>query len=106
MNESMAESRGRPILWSATVLLLVAPAAAQPVPKIGTCPSGYQSSGGYCAPSATARPALAKTGQCPSGYHASGGYCLGQQGARHAVHRVAACPVGYHVSGAYCLKNR
>jgi hypothetical protein len=29
------------------VLLL---AAAMPLPKAGTCPSGYMESGGYCAP--------------------------------------------------------
>ena len=93
-----------PLLGFAVVLWSASPVAAQPIPKVGTCPSGYHASGGYCAPSATAGPALAKTG--PSGYHASGGYCLGERDARHAVHRVGACPVGYHVSGAYCLKNR
>jgi hypothetical protein len=95
---------GTPMLHLLVGLALLSPASAQPMPKIGACPSGYHPSGGYCAPGTTAGPALPKTGQCPSGYHASGGYC-GQDGARHAVHRVGACPVGYHVSGAYCLKN-
>jgi hypothetical protein len=87
-------------------LALLSPASAQPIPKIGACPSDYHHSGGYCAPSSTAGPAIAKTGQCPTGYHASGGYCLGQRGARHAVHRVGACPVGYDVSGAYSVSSR
>jgi hypothetical protein len=87
-------------------LALLSPASAQPMPKIGACPSGYHHSGGYCAPSSTAGPAIAKTGQCPSEYHPSRDYCLGQKGARKAVHRVGTCPVGYHVSGAYCLSNQ
>ena len=37
-------------MWSAALLAFVSPAAAQPVPKVGTCPSGYHPSGGYCAP--------------------------------------------------------
>ena len=53
-------------------LALLSPASAQPMPKIGACPSGYHHSGGYCAPSSTAGPAIAKTGQCPREYHASG----------------------------------
>ena len=70
---------GTPILSLVVGLALLSPASAQPMPKIGACPSGYHHSGGYCAPGSTAGPAISKTGQCPSGYHASGGYCLGQE---------------------------
>jgi hypothetical protein len=40
-------------------------AQAQAVPKVGTCPSGYHTSGGACAPNSQergARPAVAKIG--------------------------------------------
>src|SRR3954447_3378482 len=70
---------GTPILSSVVGLALLSHATAQPMPKIGACPSGYHHSGGHCAPSSTPGPAIAKIGQCPSGYHASGGYCLGQE---------------------------
>ena len=58
--------------------LVISPAAqAQAVPKVGTCPSGYHTSGDYCLGSSDdAKHAIPKTGACPSGYHTSGGYCL------------------------------
>src|SRR5829696_2325952 len=43
-----------PILTLVVGLALLSPASAQPMPKIGACPSGYHHSGGYCAPSSTA----------------------------------------------------
>ena len=49
-----------PLLGFGVVLSSASPVAAQPIPKVGTCPSGYHASGGYCAPSATAGPALPK----------------------------------------------
>jgi hypothetical protein len=83
---------------------------AQAVPKVGTCPSGYHTSGGACVPSSrerVARPALPKIGTCPSGYHTSGDYCLGSSAdAKHAMPKAGSCPSGYHASGAYCLSNR
>jgi hypothetical protein len=85
-------------------------AQAQAVPKVGTCPSGYHSSGGACIPNSHergARPALIKAGPCPSGYHSSGDYCLASSdGAKHAIPKNGPCPSGYHSSGAYCLSNR
>jgi len=80
---------------------------AQAVPKVGTCPSGYRSSGGACLPySKSPRPALPKIGTCPSGYHSSGDYCLGYENAKHAVPKTGSCPSGYHSSGAYCLSYK
>jgi hypothetical protein len=85
-------------------------AKAQAVPKVGTCPSGYHTSGGACVPSSrqtAAWPALPKVGTCPSGYHTSGAYCLGSSDrAKHAIPKAGSCPSGYHASGAYCLSNR
>jgi hypothetical protein len=65
-----------------TVFILLASlaiAAAQPLPqpKVGSCPSGYMQSGGYCAPMRRDAPvAIPKAGQCPSGWMQSGAYCL------------------------------
>jgi hypothetical protein len=94
------------ICWAS----LVGDAQAQAVPKVGTCPSGYHSSGSACIPNSRergARPALIKVGPCPSGYHSSGDYCLASSDrAKHAIPKTGACPSGYHSSGAYCLSNR
>jgi len=81
--------------------------AQQPLPKTGSCPSGYHQSGNYCTPSsARARPALPKVGNCPSGYHQSGDYCLASSdNAKPAVPKQGSCPSGYHQSGDYCLKS-
>ena len=60
-------------------LLLITNAVAQPLPqpKVGTCPSGYRESGGYCAPTSSRSPAaVPKIGQCPSGWMQSGAYCI------------------------------
>ncbi len=85
-------------------------AKAQAVPKGGTCPSGYHTSGSACIPSSperAARPALPKFGTCPSGYHTSGAYCLGSSDrAKHAIPKAGSCSSGYHASGVYCLSNR
>jgi hypothetical protein len=76
---------------------------AKPVPKAGTCPSGYTISGSYCNPGRDARFAVQKIGTCPSGYSTSGGYCLA---GRKAISKAGACPSGWSVSGDYCLSNR
>ena len=92
----------------AMTILLTIPAWAQTaVPKIGTCPSGYHSSGGYCVPNSDkALPAIPKNGSCASGYHSSGDYCLANSNkSREAIIKNGSCPSGYHSSGGYCLKN-
>jgi hypothetical protein len=64
-----------------TMLVIVAAntaAAAQPLPmpKTGVCPSGYASSGSYCAPTSDRAPrAIVKTGPCPSGWADNGHFC-------------------------------
>jgi hypothetical protein len=101
--------RGRSAIVLLIPLGLTFPTAAlaQAVPKIGTCPSGYYTSGGACVPhSSNLRPALPKIGTCPSGYYTSGDYCLGYEKARHAIPNTGSCPSGYYASGAYCLSYR
>jgi hypothetical protein len=61
------------------MLITTAAAGAEPLPqtKVGTCPSGYRESGGYCAPlNDRARSAVPKVGQCPSGWQQSAAYCI------------------------------
>jgi hypothetical protein len=80
--------------------------SAQALPKTGSCPGGYSTSGNYCSPGHNSRFAVLKVGSCPSGYATSGNYCLAGSEARHAVQKVGSCPSGYSTSGDYCLKNR
>ncbi|MBU3694014.1 MAG: hypothetical protein FGM40_04205 [Rhodocyclaceae bacterium] len=85
---------------------LAAPPAT-PLPKTGSCPSGYYTSGAYCTPTDSARTALPKVGSCPSGYYTSGDYCLANStDSRAAVPKQGSCPSGYYTSGDYCLSSR
>jgi hypothetical protein len=55
-----------------------APGEAQPFPSRGNCPSGYYTSGGFCAPlNRDSKPAVPKPpgASCPSGWYASGDAC-------------------------------
>lgn len=79
---------------------------AQPLPKKGSCPSGYSQSNDYCNPGSGARYAVLKEGSCASGYSQSGNYCLAGSDARLAVPKRGSCPSGYSQSGDYCLSNR
>ena len=85
--------------------MAIADPAPQPLAKIGSCPSGYSTSGSYCAPGAQARFAVPKVGSCASGYSTSGAYCLAGKGAHVAVPKTGSCPSGYSTSGDYCLKT-
>jgi hypothetical protein len=52
---------------------------AMPYAKQGDCPSGYYTSGGFCAPlNKDSRPAVAKPpgASCPSGWYQSGAACV------------------------------
>jgi len=67
----------------ATGTLLAGSALAQqpvqPLPKVGSCPLGYTSSGSYCVPSSggNTRGAIEKSGNsCPLGWFSSGSYCI------------------------------
>ena len=66
----------------ATGTLLAGSALAQqpvqPLPKVGSCPLGYYSSGSYCLSSpSNNRQAIPKQGSsCPLGWFSSGSYCL------------------------------
>jgi len=91
------------VLMSATSAFGLDP---QPIPKSGSCPSGYSTSGSYCNPNSNARFAVPKVGTCPSGYSTSGSACLANRGARYAIPKSGSCPSGFSTSGAYCLKNQ
>jgi hypothetical protein len=105
-----ARNLGGDALLAILLAALAAVAFAQPapvaLPKTGTCPSGYSTSGNYCVPGSGARFAVPKVGTCPSGYSTSGDYCLASPGARHAMPRTGSCPSGYSTSGDYCLSSR
>jgi hypothetical protein len=78
----------------------------RPLAKVGDCPSGYFTSGGYCKPNGNARFAIPKHGDCPAGYLSSGNYCLAGYNARYTLTKSGYCPSGYISSGAYCLSSQ
>jgi hypothetical protein len=77
---------------------------ASPVPKVGSCPSGYTSDGKYCRPySASAKFVVLKEGSCPSGYTSDGSYCRAYSNdACHVMAKSGSCPSGYTSDGNYC----
>jgi len=104
-----------PWLWL-TLALCVASGSAlaqqpvQPLPKVGSCPLGYSSSGSYCVPSSggNTRGAIEKSGGCPLGFYSSGNYCVSSPSSnREAIQKTGnSCPLGYYGSGNYCVKSR
>ena len=53
------------------------------------------------------RPAIPRLGSCPSHYYSSGNYCVGSDAnAPHAMPRSGSCPSGYYSSGNYCVASR
>ena len=82
-----------------------------PLPKVGSCPLGYFSSGGYCVPSkgGNTRGAIEKKGgSCPLDFYSSGNYCLSSpSNDREAIQKSGkGCPLGWYSSGGYCIKSR
>jgi hypothetical protein len=68
----------RTVIVAVTVIVASSAALAEPlpVPKTGTCPSGFRESGGFCAPMTRDAPMAVpkpKGQQCPSGFAQSGG---------------------------------
>lgn len=108
----------KPEMWVAGLVLglsvtlfsshTIANGLAQPLVKVGACPSGYYQSGNYCNPSSgNTRVALPKVGSCPSGYYQSGDYCLASSAqSRNAIQKAGSCPSGYFASGNHCLSAR
>jgi len=51
-----------------------------PIPKVGTCPTGYVASFSTCNPTPGAKLAVLKSGSfCPTGYYTSWKYCVSQR---------------------------
>ena len=85
----------------------VAAPPAQPLPRDGSCPSGYYSSGNYCVPNTNGRYAISRNGSCPSGYYSSGNYCVASSdSSKLVIHRKGSCPSGFYASGNYCVSNK
>lgn len=92
-------------------LLLVIPANAapppQPLPREGSCPSGYYTSGEYCVPTSSAKFAIKRNGSCPAGYFASSNYCVAAtESAKAVIPRAGSCPSGWYSSGNYCVATK
>jgi hypothetical protein len=106
----------RPSLLIAVLVALtpfgaLAQQPVQPLPKVGSCPLGYYSSGGYCVPSSSgnSRGAIEKReAGCPLGFYSSGSYCVSSpSNEREAIQKTAkGCPLGWYSSDGYCVKSR
>jgi hypothetical protein len=99
------------VLWAFSAGTVMAQQPVQPLPKVGGCPLGYYSSGGYCVPSKSGntRGAIEKSGgTCPLGFYSSGNYCVSSpSNHREAIQKQGnSCPLGWFSSGSYCVKNR
>lgn len=76
-----------------------------PIPRNGTCPSGYAPQGNMCVPRAGARPAIPKIGTCPPGWRPQGNYCLAMSDTpKTVIPKIGLCPAGYAPFGNYCVK--
>jgi hypothetical protein len=104
LGASEAGSRAIPFASAA----FAATPTPQPLPRSGSCPSGYSSSDGYCTPGPSARFAVPRNaGPCPRGYSSSGDYCLASSNSsKLAVPKTGSCPSGFSSSGAHCLSSR
>ena len=51
-------------------------ATQPPIQRVGTCPVGWYSSGGYCVPTSEyTKPAIQKYENCPLDWYSTGSYC-------------------------------
>ncbi len=73
------------------------------VPKDGSCPSGFKSSGSNCV-STGGKPAITKVGSCPSTFKSSGNYCVGTSSSSYAEVRSGSCSSGLKTAGKDCIK--
>lgn len=55
---------------------MVGDAQAEVLPKVGSCPVGYRTSGAYCIPIENTKEVVVKIKSCPVGYRTSGNYCI------------------------------
>jgi len=79
----------------------------QPLPRDGSCPSGYYASDRYCVPTSSAKFTIKREGACPSGYYASDKYCVAaSDAAKPVIPRAGSCPSGWYASGNYCVLTR
>jgi hypothetical protein len=89
--------------------ILVAQQPVQPLPKVGSCPLGYYSSGGYCVPSSggNSRGAIEKSGSCPLGFYSSGNYCLSSPSNNRQVieKNGRSCPLAWTSLVNYCAQR-
>ncbi|NBO29769.1 MAG: hypothetical protein EBV10_11095 [Synechococcaceae bacterium WB6_1A_059] len=104
---------GLPFISLATLVVAsesLAQQPVQPLPKVGSCPLGYYSSGSYCVPSSggNTRGAIEKNGSCPLGFYSSGNYCVSSpSNNRQVIQKTGnTCPLGWSSSGNYCQKSR
>jgi hypothetical protein len=95
--------RNRLLLACAFAALAAGSALAQqpvqPLPKVGGCPLGYYSSGGYCVPSSggNTSSAIEKSGAgCPLGFYSSGNYCLSSLGNELETNSGKGCPLAWY----------
>ena len=100
-----------PLVWVVGALPVLTQQPVQPLPKVGSCPLGYYSSGSYCVPSRSGntRGALEKSGgSCPLGFYSSGSYCVSSpSNNRQAIPKQgSSCPMGWFSSGGYCVQSR
>ena len=89
------------------ILILIPQYANAQVLKLGSCPSGWSSSGQYCVAGRNADPIVPKIGAglCPSGWRSSGQYCVAGLSAKGIMMKVGSCPSGWRSSGNYCVKH-
>ena len=88
------------------LLVFSVASAQQPLPKVGSCPSGFYPSDKYCVPlKDKSKPAMLRGGQCPTGYYTSGKYCVAMsEKSKPAIPKDGLCPTGYYASGGYCVQ--